>query len=235
MSSHQKRILISNVCIYVGLPVSLLGISLMFVFGFCISDKTLSGKLIFSAIIIMVLGLICVLIATRINAKYAIYSGYIRSKFGPPLREYFASAGVPNNHFSEFDIPISKSLPEVLQALEISKGVYEINFDKKNYTFDMQGWIFKEYYIYEIILTKIQTKFISKRNMKSLCKSLHINEIRNLELKFIRLNGKKKMYSLVENGETSLSHRFKKNMRQKIIYYKNLKSVSIKSLYDFNE
>lgn len=99
----------------------------------------------------------------------------------------------------------------------------------------MKGWILKEYYIYEIILTKIQTKFMPNREIKSLSKSLHIKEINNLELEFTRLNGKKRLYTLIENGQTRVLHKFKRNMRQKIIYYKNVKKISIKALYDFNE
>lgn len=158
----------------------------MFIFGLCISDKNLSGKLILVAISILILGIIFIFILTRVNAKYATYAGYIRSKYGPPPREKFASAGVPNNSLLEFDIPITKFLPKVLQAKEVTKGVYEINIDEKRYTFDMKGWIFKEYYIYEIILSKIQTKYMPKRSIKSLCESLHINEINNLELEFTR-------------------------------------------------
>lgn len=207
----------------------------MFTFGFCISDRSLSGKLILVAISIAILGFIIIIALTRVNAKYAIYAGYIRSKFGPPLKEKFAFAGVPNNSLSEFDLPINKFLPEVLQAHETIKGLYEIIIDEKKYTFDMRGWIYKEYYIYEIILTKIQTKFMPKKSIKSLCKSLHINEILNLRLEFTRLNGKKTMYILVENGQTRIIHKFKKNMCRKIIYFRNVKKISFKAFYDFNE
>ncbi len=99
----------------------------------------------------------------------------------------------------------------------------------------MRGWILKEYYIYEIILTKIQIKFMLKKNIKSLCKSLHISEINNLKIEFIRLNGIKKLYTLVEDGQTKVLHKFQKNMRQKIIHFKNVKKIGIKSLYNFNE
>ncbi|MDE7263343.1 MAG: hypothetical protein K2N64_01600 [Anaeroplasmataceae bacterium] len=235
MSKHQKRVIITNACVTSGIILTLLGIALMNIFGFCILDKNLSGKLILSAFLLVIIGFILLIIATRKNAKYAIYAGYIRSKFGPPLREYFASAGVPNNAFLEFDISISKHLPEVLHAQEITKGVYEIKVDEKKYTFDMKGWIHKEYYIYEIILAKIQIKFMLKKNIKSLCKSLHISEINNLKIEFLRLNGKKRIYTLVEDSQTKVSQKFKKNMRQKIIYFKNVKKISIKSLYDFNE
>lgn len=234
MSKHQKRILITNVCVSSGIILAVLGVALMNIFGFCISDGNLSGKLILLAFILMIIGFILLIIATRTNSKYAIYAGYIRSKFGPPLREYYASAGVPNNAFLEFDIFISKNLPEVLYAQEIAKGVYEINIDQKKYTFDMRGWILKEYYIYEIILTKIQIKFMLKKNIKSLCKSLHISEINNLKIEFIRLNGIKKLYTLVEDGQTKVLHKFQKNMRQKIIHFKNVKKIGIKSLYNFN-
>lgn len=139
MSKHQKRILITNICFSSGIILAFLGIALMNIFGFCISDKNLSGKLILFAFLLVITGFILLIIATRTNAKYAIYAGYIRSKFGPPLREYFASAGVPNNAYLEFDIPITKFMPEVLQAQEITTGVYEINIDEKKYTFDMKG------------------------------------------------------------------------------------------------
>lgn len=138
----------------------------MNIFGFCILDKNLSRKLILFAFLLVIIDFILLIIATRKNAKYAIYAGYIRSKFRPPLREYFASAGVPNNFFLEFDIPITKFMPEVLQAQEIKKGVYAFKVDEKKYTFDMKGWSHKEYYIYEIILTNIQIKFMLKKYKK---------------------------------------------------------------------
>ena len=127
MSKHQKRVIITNACVTSGIILTLLGIALMNIFGFCILDKNLSGKLILLAFLLVIIGFILLIIATRKNAKYAIYAGYIRSKFGPPLREYFASAGVPNNAFLEFDISISKYLPEVLHAQEITKGVYAVS------------------------------------------------------------------------------------------------------------
>lgn len=104
MSKHPKRVLFTNICVSSGIILALLGIALMNIFGFCILDKNLSGKLILLSLILAIIGFILLFVATRMNAKYSIYAGYIRSKFGPPLREYFASAGVPNNAFSEFDI-----------------------------------------------------------------------------------------------------------------------------------
>lgn len=125
MSKHQKRILITNVCVSSGIFFTFLGIALMNIFGFCISDKNLAGKLILVSIILTIIGFILLIIATRTSAKYAIHGRHLRTIF-PPSLEYFASAGVPNNSFSEFDIPISKFLPEVLRAQEITKSVYEI-------------------------------------------------------------------------------------------------------------
>lgn len=234
MSKHQKRILITNVCVSSGIILAVLGVALMNIFGFCISDGNLSGKLILLAFILMIIGFILLIIATRTNSKYAIYAGYIRSKFGPPLREYYASAGVPNNAFLEFDIFISKNLPEVLYAQEIAKGVYEINIDQKKYTFDMRGWILKEYYIYEIILTKIQIKFMMKNKIKSLCMSLETKNISNLKLDFLKQSGEKKSYTLIQDGKTKLNFRFKHNIKQKVIFFTNKKKIHLNALYDFN-
>ncbi len=72
-----------------------------------------------------------------------------------PPTESFGSAGVPNNPISEFDIPITKFMPDVLQVQEITTGVYEIIIDQKKYTFDMKGWILKEYYIKHNIKQKV--------------------------------------------------------------------------------
>ncbi|MDE5546902.1 MAG: hypothetical protein K2I88_05505, partial [Anaeroplasmataceae bacterium] len=161
MSKHQKRVLITNACGLSGIILTFSGIALMNIFGFCIQDKNLAGKLILGALILVIMGFIFLIIATRTSAKFAIHGGYLRTMF-PPSLEYFASAGVPNNSLTEFDLPITKFLPEVLQAQEIIKGVYEIHVDEQKYVFNMKGWIHKEYYIYEIILTKIQTKFMPK-------------------------------------------------------------------------
>lgn len=234
MSKHQKRILITNICVLSGIILAFLGIALMIIFGFCISDKTLSGKLILTAFLFVMIGLILLIIATRTNATLFPHFGYLRTHFLRPSTESFGAAGVPNNSFSEFDIPISKFLPEVLQVQEITKGVYEIKIDEQKYTFNMKGWIFKEYYIYEIILTKIQIKYMVKNKIKSLCQSLEIKSISNLRLDFLKQNGKKKSYMLIQDGKTKLYFRYKHNMKQKIIYFRNKKKISLNALYDFN-
>lgn len=228
MGKHQKRALISNICITGGIILPILGIILINIFGFCITNKNLAGKLIIIVVVFILIGMILLFIATRINANYFPYFLFMRTHLLPPSIEHFAFAGVPNNSFLEFDIPITKNLPDVLQSQEIEKGIYEINIEEKKYTFDMKGWIHKEYYIYEIILAKIQTKYMSKKKIKCLCKSLQINEINNLRLEFTRLNGKKKKYKLIENGKTKLLLKFKKNMQRKIIFYQNEKKLILK-------
>ncbi|MDE6655529.1 MAG: hypothetical protein K2J85_00890, partial [Anaeroplasmataceae bacterium] len=141
-------------------------------FGFTISDKDLSGKLILVSLIVVIIGFVLLITLTRINANYFIHGRYVFSHLFPPLPKYFAFAGVPNNSFPEFDIPISNISQEILQAYEVKKGIYEIRLNGQNYIFDMRGWIHKRYYIFEIILTKFQIKYMLKGNIKSLCSSL---------------------------------------------------------------
>ena len=228
MSKHQKRILITNVCVSSGIILAVLGVALMNIFGFCISDGNLSGKLILLAFILMIIGFILLVIATRTNANFFPHFGYLRTHILPPPTESFGSAGVPNNPISEFDIPITKFMPDVLQVQEITTGVYEIIIDQKKYTFDMKGWILKEYYIYEIILTKIQIKFMMKNKIKSLCMSLETKNISNLKLDFLKQSGKKKSYTLIQDGKTKLNFRFKHNIKQKVIFFTNKKKNTSK-------
>ena len=235
MSKHQKKTLITNVCVSSGIILVFFGIALMSIFGFCISDKNLAGMMIFVAFLLVIIGFALLIIASRMSAKYAYYAGRLRSMLGPPVKEFFAYAGVPNNSFSEFDIPISKFLPEVLQAQEITKGVYEIDIEEQKYTFDMRGWIHKEYYIYEIILTKIQTKFMIKKKVNSLCNSLETSPLFRLKLEFIKLNGKKKTYILIQDGRSKVTARYKHNMKQKIVYFHHCEKLNVNPLYDFNE
>ena len=117
-------------------------------------------------------------------------------------------------------------MPDVLQVQEITTGVYEIIIDQKKYTFDMKGWILKEYYIYEIILTKIQIKFMMKNKIKSLCMSLETKNISNLKLDFLKQSGEKKSYTLIQDGKTKLNFRFKHNIKQKVIFFRNKKNTS---------
>lgn len=140
--------------------------------------------------------------------------------------------GVPNNHINDFILSFHDivGLNQII-IKEINKGVYIFDINDRIIKFDMRGWMRKEYYIYEYLLTIIQINGYEK-----IYKRHFIKYSKDLVIVFIRKNGKKRQYKLIWNNKTCLTFIFKQRMKMKnkILSYCDYKNKNIRQYYDFN-
>ena len=59
------------------------------------------------------------------------------------LPSNYGYKAIPNNKFKEFFIP-KESIKDDMRFYEVKKGVFEYRIEKKQFTFDMNGWVKKQ-------------------------------------------------------------------------------------------
>lgn len=187
MKENQKIILKAYIIFFSGLLLSLS--SLVFIPIYANVLKNPFGD--FPVIILIILIFVGVFLI-QLSSKYNIllisdFRMFIHPAITTGNNKWFIQ-GVPNNNYSEFALKFSQlnKLNEI-NIKEIKNGIYELTLNDKIVKFDMRGWIRKEYYIYEYILTIFQLSTINKIYKKSYFKA--IDEARII---FINIKGKTK-------------------------------------------
>ena len=106
--------------------------------------------------------------------------------------------GVPNNNYSEF-VAIKYVYGKTL-ILEYNDGVYTGKLDAKDIVIDMQGWILKDVYVYELIETMLKLEYINrhKKAKKFMSKLIKDEDIEETIL-IIKKGNKEKKYYLSNN------------------------------------
>ena len=232
MKENQKIILKAYIICFSGLLLSLS--SLVFIPIYANVLKNPFGD--FPVIILIILIFVGVFLI-QLSSKYNIllisdFRMFIHPAITTGNNKWFIQ-GVPNNNYSEFALKFSQlnKLNEI-NIKEIKNGIYELTLNDKIVKFDMQGWIRKEYYIYEYILTIFQLTTINKIYKKSYFKA--IDEVR---IKFINIKGKTKYRYLIKKHVSCLNvlYKIRSKVKYKIIsMYKKNGVKEIKNYYHFN-
>ncbi len=232
MKENQKIILKAYIIWFFGLLLSLS--SLVFIPIYANVLKNPLGD--FPVIILIILIFVGVFLI-QLSSKYNIllisdFRMFIHPAITTGNNKWFIQ-GVPNNNYSEFALKFSQlSKLNEINIKEIKNGIYELTLNDKIVKFDMQGWIRKEYYIYEYILTIFQLSTINKIYKKSYFKA--IDEAR---ITFINIKGKTKYRYLIKKHVSCLNVLYK--IRSKVKYniismYKKNGVKEIKNYYHFN-
>ena len=232
MKENQKIILKAYIICFSGLLLSLS--SLVFIPIYANILKNPFGD--FPVIILIILIFVGVFLI-QLSSKYNIlfisdFRMFIHPAITTGNNKWFIQ-GVPNNNYSEFALKFSQlSKLNEINIKEIKNGIYELTLNDKIVKFDMQGWIRKEYYIYEYILTIFQLSTINKIYKKSYFKA--IDEAR---ITFINIKGKTKYRYLIKKHVSCLNVLYKIRSKVKcniISMYKKNGVKEIKNYYHFN-
>lgn len=224
MYKHQTQNLIILISLFFGIPTGFFGCFTLGIWFTIIKSEEFAGILTMISFFSMIIGIIAISWLRR--NYYKFFRLNVKSLI--TVRNY-GIKGVPNNRFIEFKIPI-KNLPNKLVFIEEKKGIFYTVFNEKKYVFDMRGWIYKKYYIYEILLTMIQLRFCENK-VDNLLVSLKTN-YENISIEFILKSKKQVLYSLISNGYTILHSRYIKNTKNKIKFLNSIDNKSINQLYD---
>ena len=140
--------------------------------------------------------------------------------------------GVPNNNCFEF---LALDIINCTQLELINeKGIYKGNYNGQSIRLDMQGWIFKNKYVYELIQSYFVIQYLKKHKLplKYIYKKIINNDINEVNLILKKCN-KTKIYKLASKGiiNIKLSLKIKNLNKYRFIEVKN---YSINDFYSFN-
>ena len=233
MNRNQKQIFKGYLIRILGYLIALSNIAIILIYHNYLQNP-LNDILFIILIISIIIGVFLICFASYYNIMLFVYLELHVNSFTPTTPNAYFIQGVPNNNFTEYDLKyedISKLQELIIK--EIEKGIFVLNLNDKIIRFDMKGWIRKEYYIYEYIMTIIQLKCkfnVYKPNI--------INEIKEMKIKFIRINNKKSIWFLVRNYKTNLTLLYKNRMKTKyklLFYYSKKGMYRISRYYNFNK
>ena len=141
--------------------------------------------------------------------------------------------GVPNNKLSDFYcLNFDESNTLVLYE---KSGIYEGDYKSKHIIVDMQKWILKDMYVYELFHTIYRIKYLKKHkiNRKFMYKKI-IDDNVNEFILIIKKKNKEKKYYLSYNGMIKSSKILRIRNKLKNTFLEDNK-VSINDYYNFNE
>lgn len=141
--------------------------------------------------------------------------------------------GVPNNSCFEFLVLDIVNCTQLKLINE--KGIYKGNYNGQSIRLDMQGWIFKNKYIYELIQSYFVIQYLKKNKLplKYIYKKIINNDINAVNL-ILKNGNKTKIYKLSSKGviNIKLSLKIKNKNKYRFIEAKN---YSINDFYSFNK
>lgn len=233
MYKNQKKVFKGYLILSLGIMISLCSLIFIPVYS-NILKKPLGDIPVIILLILIFIGVFLIIFSSKYNIM--LFGGH-RIVISPAIitgtNKWFIQ-GVPNNNCTEFDFRYN----DILNSKEIiiseeDKGIFILNLNDKIAKFNMRGWLRKEYYIYEYILTILQLNFKTK-----VYKTNIINDINYLRIIFVRKNGKNNTWFLVKNNKTFLTCLFKRRLKTKykIIFQNNKKGINnINNYYHFNK
>lgn len=229
---NQKKVLKGYLTFLSGILLSLIAISFILIYANLF--KSCIGVF---PIVISFLIIICGLFLIMMSSNYNImlisnFKMFLNPSIIVKSNKWFIQ-GVPNNSFIEFVVKYNQLVKynEIIIE-EMENGIYKLKLDDKILIFDMRGWIRKEYYMYEYLLTIIQLNGKNKIFRKQ-----KLSEIKNLKIIFLSKNGKKRIKYLIKNYETCPTLLFKNRIKTKykILIINNKNKVSnVEKFYSFN-
>lgn len=232
MNKNQKMIFKGYLLFFLGIVLFLLSIILMIIYANVLRNPF--GD--FPIYIIFCLAIVGYSISIS-SSKYNImlitnFKTFIHPIVTTGKSKWFIQ-GIPNNKYSEFSLCYYQILKcSDILFKEIKKGVYVLEIEDKSLLFDMRGWIRKEYYILEYVLTILQlekNKNIHKKNV--------IKKVEDLKITFLRKNGKVKQKNLIKKHKTCMSVLFRSRLytKYRIISTYDQKGINnVKNYFHFN-
>lgn len=233
MYKNQKKVFKGYLILSLGIMISLCSIIFIPVYS-NILKKPLGDIPVIILLILIFIGVFLIIFSSKYNIMlFGDYKIFINPAIITSTNKWFIQ-GIPNNNCTEFDFRYN----DILNSKEIiiseeDNGIFILNLNNKIAKFDMRGWLRKEYYIYEYILSILQLNFKTK-----VYKTNIINDINNLRIIFVRKNGKNNTWFLVKNNKTFLTCLFKRRLKTKykIIFQNNKKGINnINNYYHFNK
>ena len=224
--SKQKVFYRKMLLTYLGITLLLLGILGIVICSFVIQDKNVAGMFIFALIILNIISLVLFCIGGIYKLDF---TGHKPVPFRTLLEYDYRNVGIPNNEYHEFKITYPNIVKESIKLKEISEGIYFGYINQKEIVFDMNGWLDPGYYIYEYLLTIIQLK-VCDNDKRKLYKSQKTDS-KDISISVEFINGKTKDFSLIKDGKTILSFKYKERMRFKVSKLHSDK-IKISDLYN---
>ncbi len=233
MYKNQERVFKGYLIFILGILLSVFSLIFIPVYS-NILKRALGDIPVIISVISVFIGIFLIIISSNYNIMLLTdFRTFINPAITTKSNKWFIQ-GIPNNNYKEFDLKYN----EILNSKEIiikerDNGIFILNIKDKIVKFDMKGWLRKEYYIYEYILTILQLKCQTK-----VYKTNIINELNELKIIFIRRNGKNNIWFLVKNHKTYLTCLFKIRLKTKyeIIFHYNEKGINnINNYYHFNK
>ena len=233
MYKNQKSIFKGYLILILGIILSLCSIVFILIYSNILKNPLGDIPVIISFISIF-MGIFLIISSSEYNIMlFGDFKLFINPAIIVKTNKWFIQ-GVPNNNYNEFDLKYN----ELFTSREIIikekyNGIFILNIRNRIIKFNMKGWLRKEYYIYEYILSILQLNCKNK-----VYKTNIINEFKELKIIFIRKNGKNNTWFLVKHYKTCLTTLFKIRLKTKckILSLCNKKEINnINNYYHFNK
>lgn len=141
--------------------------------------------------------------------------------------------GVSNNSCFEFLVLDIVNCTQLKLINE--KGIYKGNYNGQSIRLDMQGWIFKNKYVYELIQSYFVIQYLKKHKLplKYIYKKIINNDINEVNL-ILKKGNKTKIYKLASKGVINIKFSLKIKNKNKYRFIE-AKNYSINDFYSFNK
>ena len=232
--TKQRNTLISYILFYGGFFLSFASIAIIIIYTLVFGNY--EGDYVhLLCFIFCLIGIVMPFFASNFNLYYyfAMYKPEYKmmKAFRNNSNKGFIQ-GVPNNNCFEF---LALDIINCTQLELINeKGIYKGNYNGQSIRLDMQGWIFKNKYVYELIQSYFVIQYLKKHKLplKYIYKKIINNDINEVNL-IIKKCNKTKIYKLASKGiiNIKLSLKIKNLNKYRFIEVKN---YSINDFYSFN-
>lgn len=232
--TKQRNTLISYILFYGGFFLSFASIAIIIIYTLVFGNY--EGDYVhLLCFIFCLIGIVMPFFASNFNLYYyfAMYKPEYKmmKAFRNNSNKGFIQ-GVPNNNCFEF---LALDIINCTQLELINeKGIYKGNYNGQSIRLDMQGWIFKNKYVYELIQSYFVIQYLKKHKLplKFIYKKIINNDINEVNLILKKCN-KTKIYKLASKGiiNIKLSLKIKNLNKYRFIEVKN---YSINDFYSFN-
>lgn len=232
--TKQRNTLISYILFYGGFFLSFASIAIIIIYTLVFENY--EGDYVhLLCFIFCLIGIVMPFFASNFNLYYyfAMYKPEYKmmKAFRNNSNKGFIQ-GVPNNNCFEF---LALDIINCTQLELINeKGIYKGNYNGQSIRLDMQGWIFKNKYVYELIQSYFVIQYLKKHKLplKYIYKKIINNDINEVNLILKKCN-KTKIYKLASKGiiNIKLSLKIKNLNKYRFIEVKN---YSINDFYSFN-
>ncbi len=232
--TKQRNTLISYILFYGGFFLSFASIAIIIIYTLVFGNY--EGDYVhLLCFIFCLIGIVMPFFASNFNLYYyfAMYKPEYKmmKAFRNNSNKGFIQ-GVPNNNCFEF---LALDIINCTQLELINeKGIYKGNYNGQSIRLDMQGWIFKNKYVYELIQSYFVIQYLKKHKLplKYIYKKIINNDINEVNLILKKCN-KTKIYKLASKGiiNIKLSLKIKNLNKYRFIEVKN---YSINDFYSFN-